>query len=134
MTKPPSCTNNTPPGFVGHWKDWHRGHGCDKDDNKPRSAAATTEIAQIAENADTGYLTDAELSFLRASTTSGSTLLVRALDELAARRAAAAAAKHAPFDHSAGTVKQFEPLLGFCTCIHCTKLPAHQAAPKVHAP
>jgi hypothetical protein len=87
MTKPPSCTNNTPPRFVGHWRDWHRGHGCDKDDSLPRTAAATTEIEQIAENANTGYLTDAELSFLRASTTSGNTLLVRALDELTAHRA-----------------------------------------------
>lgn len=84
MTK--SCTDHTPPSFVGHWREWHRGHGCDKDDGKPRSAAATTEIAQIAANAGTGFLTDAELSFLRAATTSGNTLLVRALDELTARR------------------------------------------------
>lgn len=81
-----SCTDHTPPSFVGHWREWHRGHGCDKDDGKPRSDAATTEIAQIAENAGTGFLTDAELSFLRAATTSGNTLLVRALDELTARR------------------------------------------------
>jgi len=82
-----SCTDHTPPSFVGHWREWHRGHGCDKDDGKPRSDAATTEIVQITENADTGFLTDAELSFLRAATTSGNTLLVRALDELKARRA-----------------------------------------------
>lgn len=81
-----SCADHTPPGFVGHWREWHRGHGCDKDDGKPRSEAAKTEVAQIAENADTGFLTDAELSFLRAATTSGDTLRVRALDELAARR------------------------------------------------
>jgi hypothetical protein len=81
-----TCTDHTPPWFVGHWRDWHRGHGCNKDDGKLRAAAAATEIEQHAANADTGFLTDAELSFLRASTTSGNTLLVRALDELAARR------------------------------------------------
>lgn len=25
------CQNNSPAGFTGHWRDWHRGHGCDKD-------------------------------------------------------------------------------------------------------
>lgn len=84
-----SCTNNTPPGFVGHWREWHRGHGCDKDDGKPRSDDAKTEIAQMGANASTGYLTDAELRFLRAATTSGDTLRVRALDELSARRGGA---------------------------------------------
>jgi len=82
-----ACTDHTPSWFVGHWRDWHRGHGCDKD-GKPRSDAAKTEITQHAANADTGFLTDAELRFLRASTTSGNELLVRALNELAARRAA----------------------------------------------
>lgn len=81
------CTNNTPSWFVGHWREWHRGHGCDKDDGKPRSVDAATEIAQHTANTDTSFLTDAELRFLRASTTSGNDLLVRALDELAARRA-----------------------------------------------
>jgi hypothetical protein len=80
------CTSGTPPWFVGHWRDWHRGHGCDQDDGKTRSETATTEIAQHAANEATGYLTDAELGFLRASTTAGNELLVRALDELAARR------------------------------------------------
>jgi hypothetical protein len=87
----PECTNHTPPGFVGHWRDWHRGHGCDKDDGASRSAAAKTEIQQMAENESSGFLTDAELAFLRAATTSGDTLLVRALDELRARRATMAA-------------------------------------------
>ena len=82
-----TCTNHTPSWFVGHWRDWHRGHGCNKDDGKPRSDAGLTEIEQHAANSDTGFLTDAELRFLRASTTSGNTLLVRALDELATRRA-----------------------------------------------
>lgn len=80
-----SCTESTPSWFIGHWREWHRGHGCDRDDGKPRSAMAATEIAQHVQFGD-GFLTDAELSFLRASTTSGNTLLVRALDELAARR------------------------------------------------
>jgi hypothetical protein len=83
------CPNGTPSWFTGHWRDWHRGHGCDRDDGKPRSDAALTEIAQHEACKDTGYLTDAELGLLRARTTSGDTLLVRALDELAARRAGA---------------------------------------------
>lgn len=81
------CTNGTPPWFTGHWRDWHRGHGCDRDDGTPRSDDAKTEIVQHEANAATGFLTDAELRMLRASTTSGNDLLVRALDELAARRA-----------------------------------------------
>jgi hypothetical protein len=87
MSELKSCTNNSPPWFVGHWRDWHRGHGCDRDDGKPRSEAAIAEIAQHETNKATGYLTDAELSFLRARTTSGDELLVRALDELKERRA-----------------------------------------------
>ena len=83
------CTDSAPSWFVGHWRDWHRGHGCNQDDGKPRSVAATTEIEQHVANETTGFLTDAELRFLRASTTSGNGLLVRALDELAARRGAA---------------------------------------------
>lgn len=83
-----SCTDPTPRWFVGHWREWHRGHGCDRDDGKPRSDAATTEVEQHEANTATGFLTDAELGFLRASTTSGNDLLCRALDELAARRSA----------------------------------------------
>lgn len=95
MTNKP-CINSTPSWFVGHWREWHRGHGCDQDDGKPRSDAAATEVAQHAANADTGFLTDAELRFLRASTTSGNELLIRALDELAARRAGAKAEDQVP--------------------------------------
>jgi hypothetical protein len=84
--KTETCTDHTPSWFVGHWRDWHRGHGCDKDDGQPRSDAAKTEIDQHTSNAGTGFLTDAELHFLRTSITSGNTLLCRALDELAARR------------------------------------------------
>ena len=81
------CSNNTPPWFVGHWREWHRGHGCDRDDGVPRSSDAEMEISQHAATATSGFLTDAQLRFLRAATTSGNTLLVRALDELTARRA-----------------------------------------------
>jgi hypothetical protein len=101
MTSQKPCTNNTPPWFVGHCREWHRGHGCDRDDGKPRSEDAKIEIEQHAANAATGFLTDRELDFLRASTTSGNalggagmvafnkamlTLMVRALDEIKARR------------------------------------------------
>lgn len=123
------CTDPTPAWFVGHWRDWHRGHGCAKDDGKPRSETALVEIVQHAESADTGYLTDAELRFLRAATTSGDELRVRALDELVARRAADKVREKlqaAPaFDHSARRAKHFEPLLGFCICAHCAQLPEH---------
>lgn len=34
------CTNYAPAGFTGHWREWHRGHGCDKDDGKPRTEGA----------------------------------------------------------------------------------------------
>jgi hypothetical protein len=83
-----TCTNLSPSWFTGRWQDWHRGHGCDRDDGQLRSENATIEIAQHEANRDTCYLTDAELRLLRARTTSGDTLLVRALDELKARRAA----------------------------------------------
>lgn len=25
------CTNLAPAGFSGHWREWHRGHGCELD-------------------------------------------------------------------------------------------------------
>jgi len=117
------CTDHTPSWFVSHWRDWHRGHGCNKDDGKPRSDVGITEIEQHAANEATGFLTDAELRLLRASTTSGNDLLVRALDELRARRTAEKGV--AVFDHSARTTKHFEPLLGHCICVHCARLPDH---------
>jgi len=117
------CSDNSPSWFTGHWRDWHRGHGCDRDDGKPRSETAIAEVAQHEANTAAGYLTDAELRFLRASTTSGNDLLVRALDELATRRSAAT--REAPFNHSQLATKHFEPLLGYCVCVHCTKLPTH---------
>jgi hypothetical protein len=39
------CINYSPPWFKGHWRDWHRGHGCHLDDGKPRRAHAVAEIA-----------------------------------------------------------------------------------------
>lgn len=117
------CSNSTPPWFYGHWRDWHRGHGCSQDDGAPQADAATAEIEQHAANAETGHLTDAELSYLRAGTTSGNTLLVRALDELRDRRAVAKKIAAAPFDHKGRVTKHYEPLLGFCVCAHCAKLP-----------
>ena len=128
MTVPSTCPNYAPSWFVGHWREWHRGHGCDKDDGHPRSDQAKTEIEQHSANAGTGFLTDAELRFLRASTTSGNTLLVRALDELASRRGTGTRS----FDHSTLASKHFEPLLGFCVCAHCVKLPdlAHEGDPR----
>lgn len=86
-TSTKDCPDNTPDWFVGHWRDWHRGHGCTQDDGLSRSVEAVAEISQHAYNKSTGYLTDAELAHLRTRTTSGDTLLVRALDELRARRA-----------------------------------------------
>lgn len=41
----PPCANTSPRWFTGHWRDWHRGHGCDKDDGKPRSMGAALAIA-----------------------------------------------------------------------------------------
>lgn len=38
------CSNNSPPWFTGRWRDWHRGHRCDKDDGKPRTAEGAAEI------------------------------------------------------------------------------------------
>ena len=30
-----------------------------------------------------------------------------------------------PFDHSKRTTKHFQPLLGYCVCAHCSKLPEY---------
>ena len=38
------CTNDSPPWFTGRWRDWHRGHGCDKDDGQPRTLEGALEI------------------------------------------------------------------------------------------
>lgn len=41
---PVECRNNSPAWFTGRWRDWHRGHGCNKDDGQPRSAEGAAEI------------------------------------------------------------------------------------------
>lgn len=41
--KPP-CKDMSPPWFTGRWRDWHRGHGCDKDDGRPRTPEGQAEI------------------------------------------------------------------------------------------
>ena len=43
------CDNYAPRWFGGHWRDWHRGHGCDRDDGRPRSTDAAAEIAKREE-------------------------------------------------------------------------------------
>lgn len=32
-----ACNDLVPAGFTGHWREWHRGHGCNLDDGSPRS-------------------------------------------------------------------------------------------------
>lgn len=39
-----ACFDDSPSWLRGHWRDWHRGHGCNKDDGKPRTDAGWTEI------------------------------------------------------------------------------------------
>lgn len=39
------CKNTSPPWFKGRWRDWHRGHGCNLDDGRPRSPWGAEEIA-----------------------------------------------------------------------------------------
>jgi hypothetical protein len=102
MTK--TCADHTPSWFTGHWRDWHRGHGCYQDDGKDRSNAAVMEIEQHKANERSGFLTDAELSVLRARTTSGDELLVRAIEELKERRSAQRDARQARRDARQTTV------------------------------
>lgn len=39
-----ACIDNAPRWFTGRWTDWHRGHGCNKDDGKPRTTEGAAEI------------------------------------------------------------------------------------------
>lgn len=41
----PACPLHSMPWFAGRWQDWHRGHGCNKDDGKPRTPEGEAEIA-----------------------------------------------------------------------------------------
>ena len=29
------CSNYEPAGWYLHWREWHRGHGCELDDGQP---------------------------------------------------------------------------------------------------
>lgn len=40
----PECLDHSPSWFAGRWKDWHRGHGCNKDDGQPRTPEGEAEI------------------------------------------------------------------------------------------
>lgn len=40
----PSCQDRAPAGYTGHWRDWHRGHGCNLDPD--RAAAIVTDAAR----------------------------------------------------------------------------------------
>lgn len=48
------CADLCPPAFTGRWRDWHRGHGCDKDDGLPRTAEGQAEIDAILGSPDQG--------------------------------------------------------------------------------
>jgi hypothetical protein len=43
------CDNPAPPGYTGHWRDWHRGHGCDRDPNVSAPPAPAPSTAATAE-------------------------------------------------------------------------------------
>lgn len=53
FAKSPTCTNNSPREHTGHWREWHRGHGCDKDPGDGsncwtlKSARASVSEAEI---------------------------------------------------------------------------------------
>lgn len=40
VTARPECRNYCPPGYTGHWNNWHRGHGCHLDDGRAAIARA----------------------------------------------------------------------------------------------
>jgi hypothetical protein len=44
----PECSNYAPAGFSGHWRDWHRGHGCRLDPDAVAAARAAEEAARVA--------------------------------------------------------------------------------------
>lgn len=46
LADPAACPGDSPPWFTGRWRDWHRGHGCEKDDGRPRAPEAIDEIAR----------------------------------------------------------------------------------------
>jgi hypothetical protein len=34
------CLDFCPPGYQGHWRNWHRGHGCNRDDSVQQAPCA----------------------------------------------------------------------------------------------
>lgn len=43
--KQTTCENNSPAGWTDHWREWHRGHGCDKDPDAGRAAVLSRSQA-----------------------------------------------------------------------------------------
>jgi hypothetical protein len=39
------CEDYSPPTFSGHWREWHRGHGCYLDDTLEVNVGAAPELA-----------------------------------------------------------------------------------------
>lgn len=46
---PPRCQNTCPPEWTEHWREWHRGHGCDKDPAVPKQHWAVS-VSRNGEN------------------------------------------------------------------------------------
>ena len=44
----PHCDNMTPPTYSGPWRDWHRGHDCPLDPDRPLPACTCGRDAEIA--------------------------------------------------------------------------------------
>jgi hypothetical protein len=44
VCKEAECRDLSPPWFTGRWRDWHRGHGCGKDDGRQRTPEGQAEI------------------------------------------------------------------------------------------
>lgn len=45
------CDNNTPPNFTGHWREWHRGHGCPQDPERSSLKESARTEALMQQNA-----------------------------------------------------------------------------------
>ena len=41
----PVCSNLCPPSHKGRWRDWHRGHGCQFDPDRPKPACTCRIVA-----------------------------------------------------------------------------------------
>lgn len=42
----PRCRDFVPALFRFHWREWHRGHGCELDDGEPQSEEVAAAIAE----------------------------------------------------------------------------------------